>query len=124
MPSRGDRSATARATSPPQDGAEAAEIAGVVRLTVDRDAEQVERLLVSALSRGDDHAFARGQERYSAGDLAAAETLADLVIGLDETHANATHLAGAIAAGKGRHQQAFDLFSRATARSRAETAPV
>lgn len=58
-----------------------------------------------------DHAFARGQERYSAGDLAAAETLADLVIGLDETHANATHLAGAIAAGKGRHQQAFDLFS-------------
>ncbi|ARO56477.1 glycosyltransferase [Methylorubrum zatmanii] len=58
-----------------------------------------------------DHAFARGQERYSAGDLAAAETLADLVIGLDETHANATHLAGAIAAGKGRNQQAFDLFS-------------
>ncbi|MGX5776748.1 O-linked N-acetylglucosamine transferase family protein [Methylorubrum zatmanii] len=58
-----------------------------------------------------DHAFARGQERYNAGDLSTAETLADLVIGLDETHANATHLAGAVAAGKGRHQQAFDLFS-------------
>lgn len=58
-----------------------------------------------------DHAFARGQERYNAGDLATAETLADLVISLDDTHANATHLAGAVAAGKGRHQQAFDLFS-------------
>ena len=65
----------------------------------------------SVLKEFTDHAFARGQERYNAGDLAAAEALADLVIGLDDTHANATHLAGAIAAGKGRHQQAFDLFS-------------
>ena len=58
-----------------------------------------------------DQAFALGQERYGAGDLAAAETLAELVIGLDETHANATHLGGAVAAGRGRYQQAFDLFS-------------
>ncbi|CAO4180325.1 tetratricopeptide repeat protein [Methylorubrum aminovorans] len=65
----------------------------------------------AALKEFTDHAFARGQERYNAGDLGAAEALADLVIGLDDTHADATHLAGAVAASKGRHQQAFDLFS-------------
>ncbi|CAO4162873.1 tetratricopeptide repeat protein [Methylorubrum populi] len=58
-----------------------------------------------------DQAFAHGQERYNAGDLTAAEALAELVISLDDTHSNATHLAGAIAVGKGRYQQAFDLFS-------------
>ncbi len=58
-----------------------------------------------------DHAFARGQERLGANDLAGAEMLADLVIGLDETHANATYLAGAVAAQKGHYRQAFDLFS-------------
>lgn len=58
-----------------------------------------------------DQAFALGQERYGAGDLAAAETLAELVIGLDETHAKATHLGAAVAAGRGRYQEAFDLFS-------------
>ncbi|MEH3116125.1 MAG: tetratricopeptide repeat protein [Methylorubrum populi] len=65
----------------------------------------------SVLREFADHAFARGQERYNAGDPATAEILAGLVIGLDETHANATHLAGAVAATKGRYQQAFDLFS-------------
>lgn len=58
-----------------------------------------------------DHAFARGEERLGANDLNAAEMLADLVIGLDDTHANATFLAGAVAAKKGCYQQAFDLFS-------------
>ncbi len=72
---------------------------------VDDDAS---RLVVREFA---DHAFARGQERYNAGDLTAAEILADLAIGVDETHANATHLAGAVAANKGRTEQAFDLFS-------------
>lgn len=58
-----------------------------------------------------DQAFTLGQAHYEADDLPTAEILFDLVIGLDDTHAKATHLAGAAAARSGRHQQAYDLFS-------------
>ncbi|MFD6316486.1 tetratricopeptide repeat protein [Methylorubrum populi] len=58
-----------------------------------------------------EQAFTLGQAHYEANDLTTAEILLDLVIGLDDTHAKATHLAGAAAARRGHHQQAYDLFS-------------
>ena len=56
-------------------------------------------------------AFTEGRARYDRNDFAAAEALFDLVLGLDETHADATYLAGAVAARTNRLQRAFDLFS-------------
>lgn len=58
-----------------------------------------------------DQAFNLGRAHYEADDLPTAEILFDLVIGLDDTHAKATHFAGAAAARGGRHEQAYDLFS-------------
>ncbi|WP_411902109.1 tetratricopeptide repeat protein [Methylorubrum thiocyanatum] len=58
-----------------------------------------------------EQAFTLGQAHYEANDLTTAEILLDLVIGLDDTHAKATHLAAAAAARGGRYQQAYDLFS-------------
>ena len=55
--------------------------------------------------------FAAAQSQYELGNFREAETLVDLVILLDEHHANATFLAGAIAARTNRPELAYDLIS-------------
>jgi predicted O-linked N-acetylglucosamine transferase (SPINDLY family) len=51
------------------------------------------------------------QSRYDLGKFQEAEALIDLVILLDEHHAYATYLAGAVAARTNRAELAFDLIS-------------
>lgn len=58
-----------------------------------------------------DRVYADGRARYDSGDLSAAEALFETVIAFDDTHADATYYAGAVAAKTNRLQLAFDLFS-------------
>ena len=55
--------------------------------------------------------FAAAQVRYDRGEYRPAEALLDLVLLLDDTHAHATYLAGAIAARTNRPELAYDLIS-------------
>ncbi|WP_313901184.1 tetratricopeptide repeat protein [Methylobacterium sp. J-048] len=55
--------------------------------------------------------FAAAQIRYDRGEFLPAEALLDLVLLLDDTHAHATYLAGAIAARTNRPELAHDLIS-------------
>jgi len=55
--------------------------------------------------------FAAAQARYDRGEYRPAEALLDLVLLLDDTHAHATYLAGAIAARTNRPELAYDLIS-------------
>lgn len=60
--------------------------------------------------------YALALARYELGKFTEAEALLDLVILLDEDHANATFLAGAVAARTNRSDLAFDLISIAILR--------
>ncbi|WP_313900768.1 tetratricopeptide repeat protein [Methylobacterium sp. J-077] len=55
--------------------------------------------------------FGAAQIRYDRGEFLPAEALLDLVLLLNETHAHATYLAGAVAARTNRPELAFDLIS-------------
>lgn len=55
--------------------------------------------------------FAAAQIRYDQGEFRPAEALLDLVLLLDDSHAHATYLAGAIAARTNRPELAYDLIS-------------
>lgn len=63
-----------------------------------------------------DRIYALASTHYEHGKFAEAEALLDLVILLDECHANATFLAGAVAARTNRNELAFDLISIAILR--------
>lgn len=58
-----------------------------------------------------------GKGRYEVQDFSAAEAYLEFAIALDETHPDATFLAGAVAARTGRLQMAFDLISIAIYRT-------
>lgn len=64
-----------------------------------------------------DRAVAYGRACYDVQDFATAETYLDLAIALDDTHPDATFLAGAVAARTNRLQLAFDLISIAIYRT-------
>lgn len=64
-----------------------------------------------------DRAVAFGRAYYEDQDFARAEAFLDLAIALDDTHADATFLAGAVAARTNRLQLAFDLISIAIYRT-------
>ncbi|TXN73854.1 tetratricopeptide repeat protein [Methylobacterium sp. WL18] len=55
--------------------------------------------------------FVAAQSRYDLGKFRDAESLIDLILLLDEHHAQATYLAGAVAARTNRPELAFDLIS-------------
>lgn len=55
--------------------------------------------------------FAAAQSRYDLGNYTDAEAALDLIIMLDRNHAEATYLAGAVAARTNRPDLAFDLIS-------------
>ena len=63
-----------------------------------------------------DRTFAAASGRYDLGKFREAEALLDLIILLDDTHAQATYLAGAVAARTNRSELAFDLISIAILR--------
>lgn len=75
-----------------------------------------------ALTSFVEHAYAKARAAYDADDLVHAEALLDLVLAFDETHADATYYAGAIAARTNRMQQAYDLLSIAILRDNASAA--
>ncbi|MCJ2015715.1 tetratricopeptide repeat protein [Methylobacterium sp. J-076] len=58
-----------------------------------------------------DRAVALGRDCYDARDFIKAEAYLELAIALDDTHPDATFLAGAVAARTNRLQLAFDLIS-------------
>ncbi|MHB2205859.1 tetratricopeptide repeat protein [Methylobacterium sp. CM6257] len=58
-----------------------------------------------------DRTFTAAQGRYDMGRFKDAEALLDLIILLDDQHAHATYLAGAIASRTNRPELAFDLIS-------------
>ena len=55
--------------------------------------------------------FAAAQIHYDQGEFLLAEGLLNLILLLDENHAHATYLAGAVAARTNRPELAFDLIS-------------
>lgn len=65
----------------------------------------------AVLSAITEQAHTRALIHYDGGAFREAEALLDLVISLDDAHAEATYLAGAIAAQTNRLGLAFDLFS-------------
>ncbi len=67
--------------------------------------------VAGALSAIAGQAYAGALVHYEGGAFREAEALLDLVIFLDAAHAEATYLAGAIAAQTNRPGLAFDLFS-------------
>lgn len=64
-----------------------------------------------------DRAVALGKGCYEVQDFTTAESYLDFAIALDETHSDATFLAGAVAARTRRLQMAFDLISIAIYRT-------
>ncbi len=64
-----------------------------------------------------ERAVALGRGCYDQQDFVRAEAYLDLAIALDDTHPDATFLAGAVAARTNRLQMAFDLISIAIYRT-------
>ncbi|MCJ2024792.1 tetratricopeptide repeat protein [Methylobacterium sp. J-067] len=64
-----------------------------------------------------DRAVALGRSCYDQQDFVRAEAYLDLAIALDDTHPDATFLAGAVAARTNRLQMAYDLISIAIYRT-------